>query len=982
MDKTEKVVYDGYEVIFEKTDIWNEGYTGKITITNTSDSIIKDWRLTFESEDEIISVWDAELLENAHPSYLVGGPSHNQNIVPGQSASFGMTVSGMDPDSVITNVSLSQFTEPETEEEYDPGRELEPLQSIGEAYYKDVTEADVILNEETGILYVKNQILISGVPGEPKELFENLAAELGAEIVGYLEITNDYQLEFVTDKSAEELDAIIEAVKGHSFVSYASLNIASYVTSYATSNDALYQDNQTTTSKLIAEDVHETGYNTNKPDNWEENLPDGDNWGLEALKVPGAWDYKEYFEPVKVGIIDSYLYTRHKDLVYDDVLNQASSIGGIHGTGVAGVIAAQHNNGTGISGVATDVRLYGFDRCGKEIGESMQEKYALLNLIVNDVRVINMSFGYTQIELKVGATMGNRNAIQYIDADAKIKGEFLNKLLDMGYDYILVCAAGNDTDDYVVRDDNATYGFVPYNKDKHSYSQIFEGEYVDARFGSEYTAISKWDYPDVYDRIITVGAIYHSYFAAGNMVQYNVSEYSNRGARIDVVAPADDIIWTIPPEFEVNGFEYILKGSGGTSTAAPHITGVIALMYQANPSLPGDEAKRIICENYSELITDSAYQKADGSYYSYKLPDAERCVWNALYGEREPYVVSGTLLGRVVGKDGEPISEAKVCAVPTQWGNYTMRNEEVVVNTDVNGEFQMKLEEQYYHLIISAPGYVPYTHANWHFVGSEKITDVGELKLKDTNEYVKPEDCDIHGHIGSSFGSLSNVEATIRLRAGWDNQSGPYLTDDVGKEYFSRAKGDIYFSNVPYGEYTAEIQADGYVTAYVNVVSTLRKMRCVSYNITPIFSEDTYIIEVCYTSDSEIDLVAMYYDNGVIKNKVPYGLDNEEVGRMNRFVEYDNRFYQREIVVMYDTQQYLKSGGEYKYCLYAYDDVGGNSLSMSRATIRLYKGNELIDTYTIPVNKKGNVCRMLTLDEDGWHYHGNFYDEEDVRNLN
>ena len=54
----------------------------------------------------------------------------------------------------------------------------------------------------------------------------------------------------------------------------------------------------------------------------------------------------------------------------------------------------------------------------------------------------------------------------------------------------------------------------------------------------------------------------------------------------------------------------------------------------------------------------------------------------------------------------------------------------------------------------------------------------------------------------------------------------------------------------------------------------------------------------------------------------------------------------------------------------------------SRATIRLYKGNELIDTYTIPVNKKGNVCRMLTLDKDGWHFHGNFYDEEDVRNLN
>ncbi len=37
---------------------------------------------------------------------------------------------------------------------------------------------------------------------------------------------------------------------------------------------------------------------------------------------------------------------------------------------------------------------------------------------------------------------------------------------------------------------------------------------------------------------------------------------------------------------------------------------------------------------------------------------------------------------------------------------------------------------------------------------------------------------------------------------------------------------------------------------------------------------------------------------------------------------------------------------------------------------------------TIPVNRKENVCRMLTIAENGWHYHGNFYDEEDVWALN
>ena len=41
----------------------------------------------------------------------------------------------------------------------------------------------------------------------------------------------------------------------------------------------------------------------------------------------------------------------------------------------------------------------------------------------------------------------------------------------------------------------------------------------------------------------------------------------------------------------------------------------------------------------------------------------------------------------------------------------------------------------------------------------------------------------------------------------------------------------------------------------------------------------------------------------------------------------------------------------------------------------------LYETYTIPVNKKGNVCRLLTLDKDGWHYHGNFYDVEEASDV-
>lgn len=985
IDKTEKVVSDGYEVIFEKTDIWNEGYTGKITITNTSDSIIKDWRLAFESEDEIISVWDAELLENAHPSYLVGGPSHNQNIEAGQSVSFGLSVSGMNPDSVIANVTLSQFEEPKSdEEEYNPGRELEPLQSIGEAYYKDVTEADVILNEDTGILYVKNQILISGVPGEPKKLFEDLAAELGADIVGYLEITNDYQLEFVTNKSAEELDAIIEQVKKNSFVSYASLNIASYIEGEAVSDDEMYCDGKTLVTEEIQID-NENGeivteyvntFDEEKPDIWDEEAPNGDNWGLEALRVPSAWEYKEDFEPVKVGVIDFGLNSEHEDIVFDDIINEASSIEETHGTGVAGVIAAQHNNGIGISGVATDVRLYGYDFSDRDITNSIEKKVVYAHLICNDVKVINISIGYGNSALAYACSRGNKRALNYMNESAYQIGEFLDKLVELNYDFVIVTSAGNLNNRKFVKDDEALYGY----REAVAADKKIENKGVWAEYGSDIRAIKKIDFPKVYDRIIVVGAIFHSYIGTMDKTIYDISAYSNIGERVDVVAPADEIVITVPTKYAKEG--YIQKQSGGTSIAAPHITGIVALMYQINPSLQGDVAKKIICNNFSTTVRAKSHMKEDGTYYTYKLPDAAACVKSAKYKQGEPYIVSGTLTGTIVDENDNPVKGAKICATPADWTENVMKPEQVIVETDENGKFLMKLEEQSYQLIVSTKDYVPYISYDWIFVGSEKISDIGKIKLEDSVRNVMPEDCNIWAYFSTSLVVyIKNIDATIRLRSGWNNTKGAYLTDDMGNEYIQTSSECFYFTDIPPGEYTAEIVAEGYVKTYVNVVSTAKKYRYLEFCLVPELPEDTYTLELCYASETEIDSVAMYYENGKLIEKDPAYSGESGLNIMDRYVEYNDSSYQREVIFLHNTDKYLGEKGLYKYCLYAYDDTGSNNLSMSQATIRLYKGNELIETYTIPVNRKGNTCQMLILDNEGWHFYWEFSDEDSIEDV-
>lgn len=202
-------------------------------------------------------------------------------------------------------------------------KEKEPFGDIGEAYYKQPKPEDIVFDEESGVKYVKNQLLISAFEGLEKRVIEDICKEIGANIVGYIQLTNDYQIEFTNDKTLNEISDIADYLNSYSFISTVTLNMSSDVKIEAISNDAKYKD-----------------------DPWDEQNPEGNNWGLEALNVPSAWDYRDNFSSVKVGIYDEGFDEAHEDLAFDDISNNTDDVGKeTHGTHVAGIIAATHNNG-------------------------------------------------------------------------------------------------------------------------------------------------------------------------------------------------------------------------------------------------------------------------------------------------------------------------------------------------------------------------------------------------------------------------------------------------------------------------------------------------------------------------------------------------------------------------------------------------------------------------------------------------------------
>jgi hypothetical protein len=87
--------------------------------------------------------------------------------------------------------------------------------------------------------------------------------------------------------------------------------------------------------------------------------PDSNNWNLEFIRAPSAWDITTGSDAVIVGVIDGALDSGHTDLSGNVVstFGPFSAIANGHGTHVSGIICAEGNNGRGISGVAWNCSL-------------------------------------------------------------------------------------------------------------------------------------------------------------------------------------------------------------------------------------------------------------------------------------------------------------------------------------------------------------------------------------------------------------------------------------------------------------------------------------------------------------------------------------------------------------------------------------------------------------------------------------------------
>ena len=442
-------------------------------------------------------------------------------------------------------------------------------------------------------------------------------------------------------------------------------------------------------------------------------------WGLPMINACEAWAYSKGNRSIRVAIVDEGVDVSHPEFSgvsfihpYDCYMNQeVLSTYGAHGTFVAGILAANHNSYQ-IAGVAPNITIIPISH--------NQDIRTTLNMGEN--LASGISYAVSHGADIINCSWGDKGGRHYDSIHSVLLEDALSQALTQGRNgkgCIVVFASGNGGESGL-----------------------------------------RIDYPG---RIIPDFLVVGSARSDGQRAYHT----SYRGDNLDVLAPGKDIMSTILNNQYETHF--------GTSLAAPHVSGIAALILSINPDLTQKEVVNII-ESTTQKVGILRYapteDRPNGTWneeMGYGLVDAYASVLAA----QPKYIQNQTYLsGQEVYEYATEITAGYAVTNAKPYGNVvfeagsdvTLRGmDKVVLKSGFHAKAGSKL-----HIKVDQPSTTPSTSAPQHVAARALVTPTNEtddntnnnnsLKNVESEAIVSTSIYTISGQLIQTFsGGLPNV---------------------------------------------------------------------------------------------------------------------------------------------------------------------------------------------------------------------------------
>lgn len=282
--------------------------------------------------------------------------------------------------------------------------------------------------------------------------------------------------------------------------------------------------------------------------------------------------------------------------------------------------------------------------------------------------------------------------------------------------------------------------------------------------------------------------------------------------------------------------------------------------------------------------------------------------------------------------------------------------------SDSSGKYVVSLPEGTYKVEISAENYVSAVQYVTIRDGENKYMDSMLMAKKDNKSIMGG----VYGTIKDAITGMTVSGVTVTVSHSFDNSD---VTNTYVKRVTTNTQG-VYDCKkwsvfgvdfgLEAGNYTVTISKEGYISTSFNVTIVGGTNMEFNSTITPVGAENVYKIVLTWGArPSDLDS----HFNGVVAGSRDHVYYSRKNGTGAELDTDDTSSYGPETITIPNVQMYE---GKIYYSVHDYSNRGSSAstaLSSSTATVKVFKGGELLETFYVPTGIAGTVWNVFYIDE-------------------